>query len=214
MTSADNLPVHQLLGLFDSPFVRRVAITMTHYGLPFEHVSLSVFRHMEQMRPLNPLFKVPMLTLPSGERLYESAYQLDYLDEWAEQNGRQALTPRHGATRREILQKVALALIAVEKAVGLAYERRRPVALVWNEWVERLRAQMRDALDQIEAAARGQWLVGPRMTQADISTAVTVSFIRFVLPDEWPAARYPALDKLTAQLETTPEFQAVPIDKQ
>lgn len=52
---------HQLLGLYDSPFVRRVAVTMHHYGIPFEHLSLSVFRHMDAMRPLNPLFKVPML---------------------------------------------------------------------------------------------------------------------------------------------------------
>jgi glutathione S-transferase len=214
MTPAETLPVHQLLGLFDSPFVRRVAITMMRYGIPFEHVSLSVFRHMEQMRPLNPLFKVPMLTLPSGEKLYESAYQLDYLDEWAEQQGLQALTPRYGASRREVLQKVTLAMIAVEKAVGLAYERRRPAELVWEEWVERLREQMRVALDQLEAALTGEWLVASRMTQADISTAVTVSFIRFVLPEEWPATRYPALERLTAKLESTAEFLGVPIDKE
>lgn len=214
MTSSADLPVHQLLGLFDSPFVRRVAITMTHYGVPFEHVSLSVFRHMDRMRPLNPLFKVPMLTLPSGEKLHESAYQLDYLDEWAEAQGLQALTPRGGALRREVLQKVALATIAVEKAVGLAYEGRRPAALVWNEWVERLREQMRVALDQLEAGLVGKWLVGSAMTQADITAAVTVGFIRFVLPAEWPAARYPALEELAARLEATPAFLAVPIDKE
>lgn len=214
MTTADKLPVHRLLGLFDSPFVRRVAITMTHYGIPFEHVSLSVFRHMEQMRPSNPLFKVPMLTLPSGEKLYESAYLLDYLDEWAEQQGLEALTPRQGAARREVLQKVALAIIAVEKAVGIAYERRRPPSLVWQEWVERLREQMRVALDQLEAALKGPWLVGSRLTQADVTTAVTVGFIRFVLPEEWQAARYPALERLAAQLEARPEFLAVPIDKE
>jgi len=214
MTVAANLPVHQLLGLFDSPFVRRVAITMAHYGIPFEHVSLSVFRHMPQMRPLNPLFKVPMLTLPGGEKLYESAYQLDYLDEWAGQQGLQALTPRQGALRREVLQKMALAMIAVEKAVGLAYERRRPPELAWAEWVERLREQMRVALDQLEAMLTGEWLVGASMTQADISTAVTVGFIRFALPEEWPAARYSALEKLAARLEATPTFLAVPIDKE
>ena len=214
MTPADNSPVHQLMGLFDSPFVRRVATTMTHYGIPFEHLSLSVFRHMPQMRPLNPLFKVPMLILPSGEKLYESAYQLDYLDEWADQHGLPVFTPRHGALRRAVLQKVALAMIAVEKAVGLAYERRRPVELAWNEWVERLRGQMRSALGQLDATLSGEWLAGTQMTQADISAAVTVGFIRFVLPDEWPARHYPALESLAARLEATAEFLAVPIDKE
>jgi glutathione S-transferase len=73
--------------------VRRVAITMTLYGIPFEHCSLSVFRHMDAMRPLNPLFKVPMLTLPDGEKLYESAYLLDYLDELAAERGLVAADP-------------------------------------------------------------------------------------------------------------------------
>ena len=32
---------HHLLGLYDSPYVRRVAIAMVYYGIPFEHESLS-----------------------------------------------------------------------------------------------------------------------------------------------------------------------------
>jgi hypothetical protein len=67
MSDTTNGREHQLLGLYDSPFVRRVAVTMQFYGIPYAHVSLSVFRHMDAMRPLNPLFKVPMLTLPNGE---------------------------------------------------------------------------------------------------------------------------------------------------
>jgi len=55
MTHSAKPAQHQLLGLYDSPFVRRVAVTMAHYGIPFEHLSLSVFRHMDAMRPLNPL---------------------------------------------------------------------------------------------------------------------------------------------------------------
>jgi len=209
--------MHHLLGLFDSPYVRRVAITMTHYGIPFEHTSLSVFRHMEQMRPLNPLFKVPLLSLPNGERMYESAYQLDYLDELARDAGVTPLTPPNGADRRAVLQGVALALIATEKAVALAYERRRPEALVWVEWVERVRQQMRDALEQCDVALEqngGQWMVGKTMTQADVTLAVTVGFIRFVLPDEWQEKRCSLLGKHASRMEALQAFQAVPIDKE
>ena len=109
---------HQLLGLYDSPFVRRVAVTLSHYGIPFEHLSLSVFRHMDAMQPINPLFKVPMLTLPNGEKLYESAYILDYLDEQAATQGIEPLTPRSGATRRRIQQLMALAMVATEESGG------------------------------------------------------------------------------------------------
>ncbi|MBL8394921.1 MAG: glutathione S-transferase N-terminal domain-containing protein, partial [Candidatus Accumulibacter sp.] len=119
MTKTTTGGQHQLLGLYDSPFVRRVAVTMTHYGIPFEHLSLSVFRHMDAMRPINPLFKVPMLTLPDGEKLHESAYLLDYLDELAVHRGVLALTPRSGPERRQVQQLMALAMVATEKAVAI-----------------------------------------------------------------------------------------------
>ena len=83
------------------------------------------------MRPLNPLFKVPMLTLPSGEKLYESAYLLDYLDELAAERGLSPLTPRSGAERRQVQQLMALAIVATEKAVAIAYEHKRPAELHW-----------------------------------------------------------------------------------
>ena len=208
-----NTPQHQLLGLYDSPFVRRVAVTMTHYQIPFEHVSLSVFRHMDAMRPQNPLFKVPMLTLPDGETLYESAYQLDYLDELADERGISPLTPRNGPERRRIHQFMALAIIATEKAVSMAYERNRPSERQWPEWTSRLRGQMRQALTMLDESLDGDFLVGRRLTQADITTVAGIGFIRYTLPGEWPAGDYPALERLADRLEASAAFQAVPQDQ-
>ena len=213
MTHSAKPAQHQLLGLYDSPFVRRVAVTMAHYGIPFEHLSLSVFRHMDAMRPLNPLFKVPMLTLPDGEKLYESAYILDYLDEQAETHGIEPLTPRSGATRRRIQQLMALAMVATEKAVAIEYERKRPPELTWPDWTARLRGQMRQALAMLDAQLSNNWFVGHRLTQADISTVAGIGFIRFVLPHEWPAGKYPALERLAERLEASPAFKAVPIEE-
>ena len=58
----------KLIGLFDSPYVRRVAVSMRLLGFDFEHVALSVFRNQDEMRQINPLVKVPMLVLDSGEK--------------------------------------------------------------------------------------------------------------------------------------------------
>ena len=44
----------QLVGMMDSPYVRRVAISMKLMGLPFEHQSISVFRQIEQFRQIFP----------------------------------------------------------------------------------------------------------------------------------------------------------------
>ena len=40
----------KLIGMLDSPYVRRVAISLKSLGLPFEHHSLSVFSTFEQFK--------------------------------------------------------------------------------------------------------------------------------------------------------------------
>ena len=205
---------HHLLGLFDSPYVRRVAVTLAHYGIPFTHESLSVFRHVEEMRKTNPLLRVPMLTTPDGMTLHESAFILDYLDELARESGRGALVAVTGPDRRAVWQATARAQFAVDKAVALHYEHRRPPELRWAEWEDRLRGQLLTALGLLEESLAGEWFVGDAMTHAEVTAAVTVSFIRYTEPKEWPVDRYPRLEALTRRLEQTPAFLAVPIDRE
>ena len=50
-----------LIGMFDSPFVRRVAITMKLLDLPFEHGNWSVGKDFDRIREYNPLGRVPVL---------------------------------------------------------------------------------------------------------------------------------------------------------
>ena len=69
-----------LIGQYDSPFVRRVGIALTLYGLPFEHKPWSTFGDAEKIRPYNPLTRVPTLVLDDGEVLIESHSILDYVD--------------------------------------------------------------------------------------------------------------------------------------
>lgn len=213
MTNLPDAAPYRLLGLYDSPFVRRVAVTMHLYGLPFEHLSLSVFRHMDAMRPINPLFKVPMLTLPSGETLYESAYILDHLDELAVERGLAPLIPRQGPERRQVQQLMALAIVATEKAVAIEYERKRPGERQWADWTERLRGQMRQAFALLEERLAGDFLFGGHLTQADITTAAGIGFVRYVQPDEWAGVACPALTALADRLEESAAFKAVPLDE-
>ena len=53
----------QLVGMLDSPYVRRVAISLRLLGLPFEHRSVSVFSTFEQFQAINPVVKAPTLVL-------------------------------------------------------------------------------------------------------------------------------------------------------
>ena len=150
----------RLIGMLDSPFVRRVAIALDLYHLAFERLDWSVGRDFTSIRRFSPLGRVPALVLDDGEVLVESGAILDHLDE---QVGPAAS-----------LQLIALAVGAAEKGREQIYEGAfRPPEKRHDPWLERCRAQMLGALAELDraCAARGeaQWLVGERMTHADIA---------------------------------------------
>jgi glutathione S-transferase len=91
-----------LIGQFDSPFVRRVAIAMRLYELPFQHRPWSVFGDGPKIAPYNPLKRVPTLVLDSGEVVIESTIILDYLDELVGPS--RALIADSGPRRRAALK--------------------------------------------------------------------------------------------------------------
>jgi glutathione S-transferase len=96
----------QLVGHYDSPFVRRVGVSLHVLGIPFERKLLSVFSNAEEMRAFNPLVRVPALVLDDGECLIDSAAILDHLDEMA--GPERALLPAGGKARRDALHKIVL----------------------------------------------------------------------------------------------------------
>ena len=69
----------QLIGMLDSPYVRRVAISLRLLGVPFEHKPVSVFRTFTQFQAINPVVKAPTLVCDDGTVLMESGLILDYL---------------------------------------------------------------------------------------------------------------------------------------
>jgi glutathione S-transferase len=69
-----------LVGQLDSPFVRRVAVSMTLLGVLFERDRSSVFGNFEDVRRINPLGRVPALVLDDGTVVVDSSAILDWLD--------------------------------------------------------------------------------------------------------------------------------------
>src|SRR3954451_9300070 len=105
-----------LIGQYDSPFVRRVAIALRLYAMPFEHRPWSTFGDADKIAPFNPLRRVPTLVLEGGEALLESGVILDHLDELAGQE--RALIAKRGPQRRRALRVCALATGLADKAVS------------------------------------------------------------------------------------------------
>ncbi len=198
-----------LIGMFDSPFVRRVAVSMKLLGMPFEHANWSVGRDFARIREYNPLGRVPTLVLPGGECLFESAAILDYLDEQA--GPQHALLPASGPERRQALNLMAMATGAAEKGVLQLYEGAfRPASKRHEPWLERLRLQMGASLGAIDRylGERGtaQWLVGKRMTQADITVACAFTFLNDALRVAADAVMFHSLATLAARCEAMPAF--------
>ncbi|WP_019140659.1 glutathione S-transferase family protein [Noviherbaspirillum massiliense] len=201
----------KLIGLFDSPYVRRVAISMRLQGFSFEHVALSVFRTQEEMRKINPLVKVPMLVLDNGDKLVDSSFILDYLD--GETPAEKRLIPASGPERMRIQQQCAVALVASEKAVQIVYDtRQRPAEYSYAPWVERCTGQMHAAFSMLEALPEPALLSGGPITQAEVTTAVVLRFAQYMLAAEFPAGRYPKLEKLSAYCEALPAFVQTPLE--
>lgn len=204
-----------LIGMMDSPFVRRVAISMALLGVPFEHRSVSVFRHFDQFREINPVVKAPTLIDDDGTQLIDSTLILDYLDQRVEPSER--LMPQEPTQRRRALHLIGFALAACEKTVQIVYERNlRPVEKQHGPWLERVQTQLAAAYDLLEpdvaSVAAGQWLCGERLTQADITVAVAWRFTHYMLPDAVEPGRYPALAALSARAEALPAFLGAPLE--
>ena len=198
-----------LIGQYDSPFVRRVGITLALYRLPFEHRPWSVFADGEKVRAFNPLMRVPTLVLDDDEVLFDSAGMIDALDDLA--GPERALCPRSGLLRRQTLSAVALAMGAAEKAVSLFYELRlhEQVSAVL---AERCRGQILSALAALERDRAGRttpYWFGETPGHADIAAAVALRFITEAHPGLVDAAAIPALAAHAAGLEALPVFAEI-----
>ena len=193
-----------LTGQYDSPFVRRVAVSLRVLGFGYDHDTRSVFGDFDAMRAINPLGRIPSLTLDDGEVLVDSAAILDWLDHAAGPD--RALVPVMQPHRRRVLHRMALATGVIDKAGAANYERMiRPNPYRWPDWIARCLTQ---ATGGLSALAALPWPDTQRLDQAQVTTACMIRYLTMTDPALLPAGRYPALDALSARCEAMPEFQA------
>jgi len=195
-----------LVGQYDSPPTRRVAISLSVLGIPFAHDARSIFGDFDALRAINPLGRIPSLVLDDGTALIDSAAILDWIDR--EVGPERALMPASGPERTEAMQTVALAVGAVEKIGAAAYERlMRPANYRWPEWIVRCRTQGEGALPVLD---RVRW--SEELDQPQITTACMVSYLRMADPEIIPRGKFPSLDALAGRCEALPEFANTRVD--
>jgi glutathione S-transferase len=201
----------QLIGMLDSPYVRRVAISLQLLGLRFSHRSLSVFRTFDQFRQINPVVRAPTLVCDDGEVLMDSTLILQYAEALAGPG--RSLMPAAMPELQRALHVIGLALAACEKSVQLFYERGlRPAEKQHEPWIARVSGQLLAAYGVLEEEIGRRPLPVTRSTisQAGVSVAVTWHFTQQTLPGTVAPADYPRLAEFSAKAEALPEFMAAP----
>lgn len=200
----------RLIGMLDSPYVRRTAISLTCLDVPFEHEAVSVISTFEAFRRINPVVKAPTLVCDDGEVLMDSTLILQFVEATCA-DGR-SLWPRDARALQHDIRAVGLALAACEKGVQSVYEcQLRPADKQHAPWLDRVHTQLRAALGELEREVRARPdAFSQGHSQAAITAAVSWGFLNEVLPAIAQAQAHPALAALSARLEACEPFLRFP----
>jgi glutathione S-transferase len=203
----------QLIGMLDSPYVRRVAIALLSAEIPFRHEPISLFRHIDRYSKVSPLLKAPTLVLDDGTVLVESNIILDYL---ASIDPRiDALGIARSSQPALAARATGVALTVCEKAVQAHYERalRTPDERS-EDWMARVGGQLRAGLEALDAEvpAKG-WISGEAPGLADITVSCAWVFTQTTIGDLvelFEHRNYARLSEFSTRAEARREFRAAP----
>jgi glutathione S-transferase len=173
----------RLLGRNLSPYARRVAIWCALQDREIERVELAALepQNQDEIARYHPGLRVPAVMLDDGTTLIETFAICDWLDETA---GDGRLVPASGIPRRDCLQRIALAHATTEKVVTMMYERnRRPEALHWPEWQDRVARQVRGGFAAMEVATPEGFHGGAAPDGSDV--AVVCAFQQAEVTNPW-----------------------------
>jgi hypothetical protein len=169
----------KLIGMMDSPYVRRVAISLELYGVEFESHPLSVFSSFDAFSRINPAVKAPTLVLDNGIRLMDSSLILAYFEGQAAPARK--LLPADPLALASDLQTLGFILAAGEKAVQNVYEHKlRPAEKQHNPWITH-HDSAAGGLQGVEYPAGGA-SGGRGPDQVAVTSTVIWTFIQSTIP--------------------------------
>ncbi|MBZ0215061.1 MAG: glutathione S-transferase N-terminal domain-containing protein, partial [Fimbriimonadaceae bacterium] len=134
-----------------SPFVRKVRVAAQVLGLDqqIEIVPADVMDETDLLRSENPLGKIPVLILPTGETLFDSRVIVEYLD-WLAPD--RTIIPPAGPARWQVLRMQALADGILDAAILQIYEVRfRPEDKRNTDWMTYQAGKVERALSYLES---------------------------------------------------------------
>lgn len=200
----------KLVGMMDSPYVRRVAISLELYGVEFESQPLSVFSTFEAFSRINPAVKAPTLILDSGIRLMDSSLILNYFEAQAAPERR--LLPAVTNALANDLQTLGFILAACEKAVQNVYEHNlRPADKQYSSWGERITIQLLAACKEWNALLEARPATAIP-DQVAVTSTVVWTFIQSMIPHVVNAADFKEIQAIAESFESQAVFKKYPFN--
>jgi glutathione S-transferase len=195
-----------LIGQYDSPFVRRVAVTLQLYKLHYEHRPWSAVGDADKIAEFNPLIRVPTLITADGVAITDSGTILQLLDHLA---GFSAFLSRNWPQQGDVLRLAAFAAGAADKGVALIYEKafHREAIPAWHQRLRRQVADTLATLDRERAQRKTPWLFGERLSHADIMIGTMFCFLREAHSRQFDLDGYNALKGHSKACDALPEFR-------
>jgi glutathione S-transferase len=172
----------KIYGDMISPFVRSCMVTAHELGLAdrvqLVKESAKPAEVNAQLTKLGALGRIPILETDHGHPIFDSRVIIEYLCHVA---GNSDLIPDDGVKRFRVLTLQALAMGLGDTAVAVRYEvAMRPQGLQWTEWVERQRARMNSAFDDMDK----NWSAELAQVNAgSIAAAAVLAYIDFRMPE-------------------------------
>ena len=183
----------KLIGMMDSPYVRRVAVSLELYGVAFESQPLSVFSTFEEFSRINPAVKAPTLILENGAP-------------------ERRLLPVAPDALANDLQTLGFILAAAEKAVQNVYEHNlRPAEKQHSSWVERITVQLLAACKEWNTLLEAR-PASPLPDQVAITSTVVWTFIQSMIPHVVNAADFRKIQAVTEAFEAQAVFKKYPFN--
>lgn len=158
----------------------------------------------DRLLAVNPLGQVPTVILPDGSVMTETAAIVLHLDDLVPAAG--LLPASHDPLRREALRWLVFLVGAVYPTFTYGDEPAKWVGDAGPALREATDAHRQRLWQQVEAAARGPWFLGPRFSMLDVYLAVMT---RWRPRRAWFAEHCPKLAAIATALDGDPRLAAL-----
>ncbi|KAK5703779.1 hypothetical protein LTR97_002792 [Elasticomyces elasticus] len=199
--------VWKLISATPSPYARKVRIALAEKGIPFELQTEVPWDQTTVTPQYNPLEKLPVLILDDQTAVYESHYILEWLEV---KHPEPALLPSD-IDDRLFAKKVEVVCDGMCDAMVIAFfERLREPEKQSEPWKSRQMRKVEGGLRQLNTwveARQGQYLVGDRLTIADLAIAAFLGWFAIRWSEHPWQSTYPNLRQYWGGLEELEHFK-------